>query len=136
LKKLSGLIQLNLSSNNIKALTFLSPHSDPASSQLIPQGLLSTNYWPRLEHLNLSYNRLPVSSLAYFRHLPRLKDLNLSGNGLTHLPDDLSHILPALESLDLSHNQLSSHSSVFHPSKYFLAFSTLPRLKILNLSHN
>jgi Leucine-rich repeat (LRR) protein len=41
-----------------------------------------------------------------------------------------------LETLILSHNQLSSTTSIFNPQKHFLAFSSLPRLKRLDLSHN
>jgi hypothetical protein len=54
--------------------------------------------WPKLEKLNLSYNRIPISSLMYLGHLGvgarggMLKELDLSGNYLTHLPEDLSFL--------------------------------------------
>jgi Leucine-rich repeat (LRR) protein len=97
--------------------------------------------WPRLETLNLSYNRIPITSISYLSHLGvggtggRLKELNLAANNLTHLPDDLS-FLRSLEVLILSHNQLSSSTSIFNPNKHFIAFASIPRLKKLDLAYN
>jgi len=97
--------------------------------------------WPKLETLNLSFNHIPISSLSYLGHLGIggtggiLKELDLSGNLLTHLPEDLS-FLRSLETLNLSHNTLSSTSAVFNPTKYFISFASLPRLKRLDLSYN
>lgn len=61
--------------------------------------------------------------------------MDLSSNSLSHLPDNLS-FLRSLEVLILSHNLFSSSTSIFNPNKLFVAFSSIPRLKRLDLSHN
>ena len=97
--------------------------------------------WPSLEHLNLSYNHIPVASICFLRYLGegktggRLRVLDLSGNGLNQLPDDLS-FLTSLEKLNLSRNQFSSQSTLCNPSKLFVSLATLPHLSKLNLSFN
>jgi Leucine-rich repeat (LRR) protein len=80
-----------------------SSHNEKGKPQKIPV------VWPRLEVLNLSYNRIPVTSISYLGHFGVgadggcLRELDLSGNGLTHLPEDMS-FLRSLEVLNLSHN--------------------------------
>jgi Leucine-rich repeat (LRR) protein len=51
------------------------------------------------------------------------------------LPSDLS-AFKYLEELNLSSNNFSSDSVLVTPSKLFLALSTIPKLKKLNLSRN
>ena len=61
--------------------------------------------------------------------------LNIGSNGLSTLPTDIS-FFRCLEELNLSANNFSSHSTLVDPNALFLALSTIPMLKKLNLSRN
>jgi hypothetical protein len=61
--------------------------------------------------------------------------LEIASNDFCTLPSDLSGF-KVLEELNLSSNNFSSDSVLVYPSKLFLALSTIPKLKKLNLSRN
>ncbi|KAJ3387102.1 X-ray radiation resistance-associated protein 1 [Lobulomyces angularis] len=46
--------------------------------------------FPLLEHLDLSYNKLYVTSISVLASLPNLITLDLTANNLKYLPDDIS----------------------------------------------
>ena len=61
--------------------------------------------------------------------------MEIASNDFCTLPSDLSGF-KVLEELNLSSNNFSSDSVLVYPSKLFLALSTIPKLKKLNLSRN
>jgi Leucine-rich repeat (LRR) protein len=67
--------------------------------------------------------------------IPNLQRLEIASNDFCTLPSDLSG-LRNLEEFNLSSNVFSSDSVLVQPGKLFLALSTIPRLKKLNLSRN
>jgi Leucine-rich repeat (LRR) protein len=91
--------------------------------------------FPHLDRLHLSYNKIPPGHLLQLSYLPNLKFLEIASNDFCTLPSDLSGFR-SLEELNLSSNNFSSDSVLVTASKLFLAFSTIPKLKKLNLSRN
>jgi Leucine-rich repeat (LRR) protein len=85
--------------------------------------------------LHLSYNKIPPGHLVQLSYLPNLKLLEIASNDFCTLPSDLSGF-KSLEELNLSSNNFSSDSVLVTASKLFLALSTIPKLKKLNLSRN
>lgn len=120
MQQLSNLIaieELDLQYNNIDHLE-------------LPQGSFQ-----KLVSLKLSYNRIPPAQIAELSQLPKLKILDLASNDLCTLPSDMS-FLPELEQLNLACNNFSSDSVLVSPSQLFVALSTIPKLKRLDLSRN
>lgn len=114
--------ELDLQYNNIDHLDLLSnPHI------ALP--------FPQLQTLHLSYNKIPPGHFLQLSHLSNLKVLEIASNDFCTLPSDLSGFR-VLEDLNLSSNNFSSDSVLVYPSKLFLALSTIPHLKRLNLSRN
>ena len=74
----------------------------------------------RLEHLDMSSNRLTAASLSGF-NLPRLITLILANNQIDHIPAKIT--LPRLCTLDLSSNRLVYVGRVF--SRAFASVSQL-----------
>ncbi|VDD87512.1 unnamed protein product [Enterobius vermicularis] len=93
---------------------------------------------PKLQLLNLDYNKLNVLSKDVFKRLGKLKHLRLEGNMLSELPrqhetsaisrDLLKDVGETLELLDLSNNALTTVPSD--------ALSTTKNLRYLDLSYN
>ncbi|XP_018647844.1 putative ras suppressor protein 1, rsu1 [Schistosoma mansoni] len=121
-KNFNGLVELDLSLNQINSLSRYSPGFDS------------------LQYLNLSYNFLQSADIEKLGYLPSLRILYLSGNDLRKLPPDLSetgltsdeHIVfkfSKLEILHLDDNKLSD-------AQDFASLGTLPRLTYLNLANN
>ncbi len=80
----------------------------------------------RIQHLNLSHNKLTGALQAEVRHLSELRTLDLSNNEFTGVPAEIGQ-LKYLETLDLSHNKLTG-------LPYELG--NLSNLKILDLRGN
>ena len=59
----------------------------------------------------------------------------MASNDLCTLPGDLS-FFTELQELNLSSNSFSSDSVLVNPNQLFLALSTIPNLRKLNLSRN
>uniref|UniRef100_A0A182QLG2 Chaoptin n=1 Tax=Anopheles farauti TaxID=69004 RepID=A0A182QLG2_9DIPT len=112
-RSVTGLRVLELAHNHLKYL---------------PDGLLLSE---GLERLDLSHNQLtkiPVTALSNMAALS-LCELDLSHNHIGAIHSiDLSNKFRSLSWLDLSHNRLVRLEDA--------AFATLPRLSVLNLSHN
>lgn len=83
---------------NLKALIELNLQYNQISGIQLPEGA-----FPKLQVLNLSFNRIPPSHLTELRVIKELRILDLSSNDLCTLPEDLS-FLPNLEDLNLSSN--------------------------------
>lgn len=68
------------------------------------------NAFERLNHLDLSANRLMNLTWEMFENVPNLKILNLSWNAIDteHISHSLFHRIIQLQLLDLSHNHLKS----------------------------
>ena len=118
LRNLKSLYDINLQYNNI---------------QTIPP--LSSEDFPKLEMLNLSYNQITPASIRHLYQLNRLRSLDLQGNNLVTLPEDLKE-LKYLEELNLSSNLLSTQSTLINPAILMKVLGQIPRLKRLNLSRN
>jgi hypothetical protein len=109
------------------------PDESPASSSSSspPPVVL----FPRLEHLDLSYNALGGSSgsartlFSVVTTLPGLRHLDISRNGLATLPPSLHACLPRLEVLIADANKLQRPEDL-------LALAKLPRLQRLSLAKN
>lgn len=124
LVNLTALEELDLQYNNLDHVDFTFVHSQ---SQGEP--------FPGLQTLHLSYNKIPPGHLLQLALIPNLLRLEISSNDFCTLPSDLSGF-KLLEDLNLSSNNFSSDSVLVSPGKLFLALSTIPRLKRLNLSRN
>lgn len=88
--------------------------------------------FPKLQELNLSFNRINTNQLSSLLPFTSLHSLSLSGNDLRELIEDWSS-LKNLEELDLS---LNSFSSEHKATNFWSSLATLPRLKNLNISRN
>lgn len=110
----------------------------------------------RLQHLDLSHNRLMALPTKFFQPVKMtLKKLNLSFNSISVLVPTLFDSLNQLEYLDLSHNDITSHwindrlfknltqlhylDLSFNKLTVFsspMTFSSLQQLETLSLQHN
>jgi len=88
----------------------------------------STKGFPRLEILDLSYNKITKAGVAKLTKLPLLRVLDLTCNSLNSLPPLLTDF-KTLEVLSLERNRLEREETL-------LALSSCPNLRELNLSHN
>ena len=84
--------------------------------------------FPRLEILDLSYNKITKDGIAKLMKLPLLRVLDLTCNSLNSLPPLLTDF-KTLEVLSLERNRLEREETL-------LALSSCPNLRELNLSHN
>jgi Leucine-rich repeat (LRR) protein len=91
--------------------------------------------FPKLTTLHLSYNKIPPGHLLQLSLIPSLQKLEIASNDFCTLPSDLSTFV-SLEEINLSSNNFSSESVLVSPGKLFLALSTIPKLRKLNLSRN
>jgi Leucine-rich repeat (LRR) protein len=114
---LQGLEELHLHCNGITDLDEL---DEPSGNSRPP--------FPRLSTLNLSFNRVPASSLAQLGSLGSLERLDLSSNKLKTLPADMS-FLSGVTQLALENNKFATPDVI-------LALSTMPSLVEVNLNHN
>lgn len=73
--------------------------------------------YPKLLHLDLSYNNLTADALSALGRLPNLLDLDLTCNGLTLLPPGMGN-LTRLQKLSLERNQLESEK-IFEVNRFF-----------------
>lgn len=96
---------------------------------------MQTVPFPKLATLHLSYNKIPPGHLLQLSLIPQLQKLEIASNDFCTLPSDLSTFV-SLEELNLSSNNFSSESVLVSPGKLFLALSTIPKLRKLNLSRN
>lgn len=92
----------------------------------------SENVFPKLQELNLSFNRINTNQLPSLLPFTSLHLLSLSGNDLREVIEDWSS-LKNLDELDLS---LNAFSSEVKASNFWSSLSTLPKLKNLNISRN
>ena len=81
---------------------------------------------PRLQHLDLSMNQLPVLPDAVYT-LAKLKTLNVRDNHLTTVATDVAK-LTELETLDVRYNELKTLPVA--------ELETLPRLKTVRVDGN
>ena len=88
----------------------------------------SVKGFPRLEILDLSYNKITKDSVSKLMKLPLLRVLDLTCNSLNSLPPMMTDF-KTLEVLSLERNRLEREETL-------LALSSCPNLRELNLSHN
>ena len=85
--------------------------------------------------MHLSYNKIPPSHLIELGNLVKLKVLDVASNDFCTLPLNMS-FFKELEELNLSSNNFSTDSILVNPNELFGAFSSIPKLRKLNLSRN
>uniref|UniRef100_A0A182M164 LRRCT domain-containing protein n=1 Tax=Anopheles culicifacies TaxID=139723 RepID=A0A182M164_9DIPT len=98
------------------------------SLKYLPDNLLLSEGLERLDVSHNQFTKIPVTALSNMAALS-LCELDLSHNHIGAIHSiDLSNKFRSLSWLDLSHNRLVRLEDA--------AFATLPRLSVLNLSHN
>ncbi|CBH16655.1 hypothetical protein, conserved [Trypanosoma brucei gambiense DAL972] len=113
---------------------------------------------PNLHTLNLSFNRISPSDILHLSYFPSLERLDLSGNKLCKLPDDLAGLtsvthfalegnmfrdgenvfralstMPALIEVNLNHNKLRRVPPISVKDGHGLCF---PSIEVIGLCHN
>ncbi|KAM4790580.1 transforming growth factor beta activator LRRC32-like isoform 1-T2 [Cyanocitta cristata] len=160
--QVNKLVTLNLS-NNLIQLTAESPYNKmdygdnewlDASFHLLDQKRsrnISSLYLSQLVYLDLSYNEIRSIPDGFFESMLSLHTLNLSKNCLQAFAVSYGSALISLTVLDLSYNALQNlfldagalpNLKEFHiqnnnlQTLQFDVFSSLPRLRLLNLQSN
>ena len=108
--KLGGKFMQEVSSQmlrGLKSLNFLEISQSNLNSTLLPANLLE--FCPKLQHLDMSYNKLTTFPTRFFSRVPNLAWLKLDGNSFNNL-DALSSMFQVqnLQWLSLKSNHLSS----------------------------
>lgn len=101
---------------------------DVSWNQIVEINPTGFNAMPKLEHLDLSFNKIDKLPDAAFKSLLNMKLLNLSNNAIADVPADLFADSCKLTSIDFSFNNISELA--------VSAFVRVHNLNILNLSRN
>ena len=81
-----------------------------------------------LMYLDLSYNKLSISSILFLQSIPNLKELDLCGNNLGGLPEDLKGFAN-LEKILLEYNKIDKPN-------VFISLASIPNLRQVSLANN
>lgn len=127
LRGLDALEELHLHCNGVRSLDFV-PTQNNAEDGEQEDTQASSEPFPHLSTLNLSFNQIPYREIVKLSLLCSLERLDLSSNCLKHLPMDLSG-LPNVSQLALENNKFSD-------PQVLLALSTMPSLLEVNLNYN
>lgn len=129
---------INFSNSHLVQLQLTSISHNPFSLQTLDvsrneletlDGTSMFNYAPKLEHIDLSYNKIYEVAASTFDRLrtPSLFRLDLSYNAIATLEAETFSKLPSLISIKLNNNQLQNVSQLF---------DGIEMLKYLDLSFN
>lgn len=149
----SHLVQLQLTSIPYKPLSLQTLDVSRNEIETL-DGTSMFNFAPKLEHIDLSYNKIyEISAASTFDRLrtPSLFRLDLSYNAIATLEAATFSKLPCLKSLKLNNNQLQNVSNLFDEIEMLSyldlsfnaitaldpdTFSKISNLEVLNVSSN
>ena len=130
----TSLRYLHLSNNRIQEINLISllpnlEHLDLSKNRLIKIQETSFKGLKQLKNFNLSFNKLELNGISYYKEQILLETLDLSFNEIKYLVSNLTFLnLDSLKRLNLSNNLLQSLNS--------FTFGHLIKLESLNLAYN